>query len=275
MYKRVLLALDLEGVNNVVGEAYMGLERGTEQWKVAKDQAVLEINAAAEALFDAGAVKVGLWDNHAGGNNVDIEKLDHRIIWVANDHTLPRMSFIDGEYDCICYFGYHAMEGTLSGVLAHTMSSKHVQYYKLNGKYIGEIDMDAYIAASHGVPSRLFVGGNIACAQAAKSVGNIVTVITKQELGRNRAAFRDNEELLLEIKVKIVEAVMTEVTPRKLQFPAKMEKSFKRIEDAEKHLEHLKKCGIDAEFLRDDILGWDAHAVVSNVNDIVEFITCI
>ena len=32
MYKRVLLALDLEGVNYVVGEPYNGLERDTEQW---------------------------------------------------------------------------------------------------------------------------------------------------------------------------------------------------------------------------------------------------
>ena len=31
MYKRVLLALDLEGVNMVVGEPYCGLSRDTEQ----------------------------------------------------------------------------------------------------------------------------------------------------------------------------------------------------------------------------------------------------
>ena len=52
MYKRVLFALDLEGVNNVVGEPYMGLARETEQWYVAIEQAVLEINSAARALFD-------------------------------------------------------------------------------------------------------------------------------------------------------------------------------------------------------------------------------
>ena len=66
MYKRVLLALDLEGVNYVVGEPYNGLERDTEQWQVARKQAVSEVNAAADALFDVGVEVVGLWDNQDG-----------------------------------------------------------------------------------------------------------------------------------------------------------------------------------------------------------------
>ena len=145
MYKRILFALDLEGVNRVAGEPYTGLLRDTEQWNIARGQAVLEVNAAADALFAAGAEKIGLWDNHGGSLNIDGSLLDPRIILIPYDVKLQRMYFADGEYDCICFFGYHAMEGTLGGVLAHTMSSVSVQYYKLNGSYIGEIDMDAYI----------------------------------------------------------------------------------------------------------------------------------
>lgn len=37
MYKRVLLALDMEGVNNVTGEPYSGLSKGSEQWYVARE----------------------------------------------------------------------------------------------------------------------------------------------------------------------------------------------------------------------------------------------
>ena len=62
MKKRILIACDLEGVNNVVGEPYTGLIKGCEQWAVAKHQAALEINAVAEALFDLGADCVDLWD---------------------------------------------------------------------------------------------------------------------------------------------------------------------------------------------------------------------
>jgi D-aminopeptidase len=185
------------------------------------------------------------------------------------------MSFAKGNFDCICFFGYHTMEGTLGGVLSHTMNSKVVQYYKLNGKYIGEIDMDSYIAASHGMPSVFFAGGDITCKQAKKSVDTLVTVVTKTELERNKAVFRNNDELLDEIKRKIVCAVSSEAQPKTLDFPSVMEKSFKRVEDAAKYLLALKERGICAEYLSDEILGKDAHTVVSTVSDMDEFIKCI
>ncbi len=275
MYKRILLALDLEGVNNVVGEPYAGITKGSAGWCIAKEQAVLEINAAAEALFDAGAEKVSLWDNHGGTKNVEPEKLDKRIELIEIDPTKPRMYFAKDNFDCICFFGYHAMEGTLGGVLAHTMSSASIQYYKLNGKYIGEVDMDAYIAASYKMPSVFFCAGDIACKQAQRAVDGIITVETKTELERNKAIFRNNDELFSDIKKKIVEAVSKEKEPVKLVVPCSFEKSYKRMEDAAKYLARVQSSGIDAMHPDDDILIKDAHTVVSVVNSIDEFIKCI
>ncbi len=272
MYKRVLLAVDLEGVNFVVGEPYSGLSKNTEQWCIAKKQAVAEVNAAAEALFDAGVEVVALWDNHGGGDSIEACDLDSRITLLAPDLRKPRMYFADGNYDCICYFGYHTMEGTLGGVLAHTMNSKTVQYYKLNGNYIGEIDMDAYIAAEKGIPSRFFAGGDITCKQAKRAVSDILTVTTKQELSRNTAIFRDNDELLADIKKTIVEAIKTEAEPRRLNFPATFEKSHKRVEDAANQLAFLRSKGFDADHPDDEILGKDAHTVRMTINKIDDLI---
>ncbi|MBR5867885.1 MAG: M55 family metallopeptidase [Clostridia bacterium] len=272
--KRILLALDLEGVNLVVGEPYKGLGKGSEQWEIARRQGAKEINTAANALFAAGAEVVALWDNHGGGNNVDPADLDPRIDLLQCDLTKPRQYFSE-NYDCICYFGYHAMEGTLGGVLAHTMSSKDLQFYKWNGKYIGEVDMDAAIAASYGLHSCCYVGGNIACAQAERAVPGIVTVVTKKELSRNRAEFRDNEELFAEIAEKIVEAVGKELPLAEVTFPGEMQKSFKRVEDAAVYLERLQNLGIKADYLADDILGRDAHTVVATVGNMDEYIKCI
>lgn len=274
MYKKILIALDLEGVNNIKGVPYEALSKDTDEWKIARKQGALEVNAAAEALFGAGAEVVALWDNHGGGHNIDPADLDPRITLLDPDLSKPRMYFAD-DYDCVCYFGYHAMEGTLGGVLAHTMSSKTVQFYKLNGKYIGEIDMDAYIAASHGKPSVIFVAGDIACAQAKRAVEGIITVTTKHEISRNEADFRDNSELFDEIAKKITEAVNTEHAYQTLAFPARFEKSFKRVEDSEKFLTRLKKQGIESDYLSDEVIGKDAHTVVSTVHNIDEFIACI
>ena len=276
MHKRILFALDMEGVNNVVGTPYSGLTTNNEQYPVAIRQAALEINAAADALFKAGAEKIDLWDNHGGGNNVVPDTVDPRVNIITIDFSRPRMYFAENNaYDCICYFGYHAMEGTLGGVLAHTMNSSTVQYYKLNGRYIGEIDIDAYIAASHGLPSVFFAAGDITCSQAKRSLPEIVTVVTKKELSRNEAEFRDNGELFEDIRKTVLEAVKTDMKVRKLTFPAVMEKSFKRTEDAEKYLNKLRSLGIDADYLKDEILGSDAHTVVSTSHSINEFISCI
>lgn len=275
MYQRVLFAVDLEGVNHVVGEPYMGLSRDSDQWHVARKQAAKEINAAAEALFAAGVQTVGLWDNHGGGGNIDLADLDSRITPITPEQGTPRMSFARGAYDCICFFGYHTMEGTLGGVLAHTMNSKTLQYYKLNGRYIGEVDMDAYIAAEMGIPARFFAGGDITCKQAARAVEQLVTVETKKELGRNQARFRDDEALFAEIKQKIVEAVSVETVPRVLTYPAIMEKSYKRTEDAAKYLLKLQSYGIEAYHPDDDILGKDAHTVAVKLSSFDEFVKSI
>lgn len=274
MKKRILIACDLEGVNHVVGSPYLGLNGTPEQKDLAASQAALEINAAAEALFEAGVECVDLWDNHAGGGNINPENLDPRVNLLAVDRTLPRMSFAT-DYDCIFFFGYHAMEGTLGGVLAHTMNSKAVQYYKINGKYIGEIDLDSYIAASKGMASCFFAGGDITCKQAEAAVPGIVTVVTKEEISRNEANFRDNQELFADIKREAVKAIFADVPLKKLTFPAVMEKSFKRTEDAAIYLKRLLNSGIESEHPLCEPMGRDAHTVVSKINSIAELITCI
>ena len=48
MKKKILIACDLEGVNNVSGEPYTGLVKGCAQWDIARHQAAREINAASQ-----------------------------------------------------------------------------------------------------------------------------------------------------------------------------------------------------------------------------------
>ena len=274
MYKRILLALDMEGVNYVVGEPYSWLKKGCEQWKIAVEEGTKEINAAAAALFAAGAERVDVWDNHNNGNNLRVEEIDPRVSVISHDPYKPRMGFAAGEYDCICFFGYHSMEGTLGGVLSHTMNSNTIQFYKLNGRYIGELDMDVAIAASHGISCRFFAGGDIACVQAKRTVPGIVCVETKKELGMNEAIFRD-DDLYDEIGERIVAAVQVEGEYRALDFPAELQVSFKRVEDAAKYLAGRLKRGYEAKFLVDELLGHDAHTVVCTLRNMDDFIACI
>ena len=120
-----------------------------------------------------------------------------------------------------------------------------------------------------------FAGGDIACAQASRAIPGIVTVVTKHEISRNEAIFRDNDELFADIKAKVSEAVEKDIPAYLLTYPAVMEKSYKRMEDAAKYLERLLASGIEADYLSDEILGKDAHTVQSTVYRIEDFIRCI
>ena len=237
----------------------------------------LELNAAAEALFAAGVERIGVWDGHGGGNNIDPADLDPRLNLFSMPANRTFQDVVDAHsgYDCVAFFGYHTMEGTLGGVLAHTMNSKVMQYYKVNGKYVGEVDLDAAIAAEFDLPTCFYAGGDIACKQAARAIPGIVTVITKTELSRNNAIFRNNEELFAEIKEKIVAAMHIDQRPYKLTYPITMEKSFKRTEDAAVYLQSLQGAGVFCDYLDDEILGKDAHTVVSQVNNIQDFVKSI
>ena len=73
-----LIAVDLEGIGGVVGLPNQTLN-GSPDYEVAKENAVKEINAATKALFDGGATKVCVWDNHGGGGNLDFSKIDPRV----------------------------------------------------------------------------------------------------------------------------------------------------------------------------------------------------
>ena len=78
------IAVDCEGPACVVGEPGKGLGSG-ENYRFACLQATREANAAARALFDAGAQEVVVWDAHGTGVNLQYDLLDPRCAscWAA------------------------------------------------------------------------------------------------------------------------------------------------------------------------------------------------
>ena len=106
MYKRVLLAVDLEGVNKVAGEPYMGLARDTDGWIVAKEQAAAEINAAAKALFAAGAEKVGVITAYAAvfENNIhSVFTADCERIFIQRKSLSTEFFKKNRKFGCSCH----------------------------------------------------------------------------------------------------------------------------------------------------------------------------
>ncbi len=259
MGKKYLIALDLEGVNYVVGVPYEGLHRGTEQYEIAVNEAVREVNAIAQGLFLSDAESVTVWDNHGGGGNIDPRDIDGRCVVLSQEESESglRMDFADKYgFDAIFFVGYHSMEGTIGGVLAHTMSSECVQYMKIGGKEVGEIAIDSYIAGEKGIVPCLVVSDDKGCDEARRFIPDVVTVETKTGLSRNSAGFCDDTELMGELVAKSMMQAERDFTLLRLHFPNIFEIRYTRTERAAEALRNAsEKYSLCAAY------NGDAHTV--------------
>lgn len=228
-----LIAVDLEGIGGVVGEPYKTLTDSFD-YQLATDNAAKEVNSVVNALFDNGATKVAVWDNHGGGRNLDFSKIDSRIEkvdWRAYPHRLAFAS--DHNFKGIIYLGYHAREGSFGGVLAHTFSSVGIQYVKINGAEVGELEIDSYIAATHGIAPLLLASDDVCINQFKKTSPDTVSVITKYGKGRNSAELKDEEVVLGEIYDGVVKSLKSDIRPVGINSPLSLEVRYTRAERAE------------------------------------------
>ena len=232
------IACDLEGIAGVVGFPKEGLGITSKQFEFARKQAVREINAAVSALYDGGAEKVYVWDNHNGSLNLDYMELDERVEIVAGvgaKHRWPGL--YDKGIGGVLLLGYHPMADTYAGILSHTCSSVTYQYLKMNGRSVGEIEIDAVSAARLLNAPVIFVASDDkGILQAKDALPWIRSVVTKEALGRNLAVLRHPRQVVKDIYDEVLAAAgsMDSMKLYDIEDPVEVEMRFLRLEDAEK-----------------------------------------
>ena len=217
----------------MVGEPGKGLGSG-ENYRFACLQATREANAAARALFDAGAQEVVAWDAHGTGVNLQYDLLDPRCRILLGSGHRGRFAGMDKSYTAVLFIGYHARENTSRAVLAHTFCSTAFQYYKLDGKEAGELAIDAAYAGELGVPV-LFCAGDDACVAEARALfPGLAAVVTKEALSWTSALSRHPQAVCDDIYRTVRAAVPGAGTlvPYRMPGPLSVEIRYKRMEDA-------------------------------------------
>lgn len=149
------------------------------------DEASAAVRAVLAAEPDASVV---VCDAHARFRNL----LPHRL---ARGCTLLRgsprrhamMTGIDGEVEAVCFVGYHGKAGTTQSVLAHTISGGTIAQVRVNGQELGEIGLNAALAAHYGAVPVLATGDDTLAREAESVVPGITTIAVKRAFG-NRAA---------------------------------------------------------------------------------------
>lgn len=231
---KFIIAVDLEGIACVVGQPNKTLGQ-TSNYDFARRQATKEANAAAKALFDSGATQVIVWDNHGGSLNLIYEELDKRCDILLGVGIPHRWTSMDDSFDGVLLIGYHPMDNTVDGVLAHTFSSTSYQWIKINDRQVGEIAIDAAMAGEKGVPVILVSSDDKGVAEARDFMPWVETVETKKGLGWNAALSKHPARVLDEIYGATKRAVerLDEMKPFIFDTPFKMQIRFKRLEGAQ------------------------------------------
>lgn len=243
---KFIIACDLEGIHGVVGEPYMTLTESAD-YQTAIEGAVLEIDTAARALYDCGATEVLVWDNHGKNQNIDFSRLRERVTKVDGRSGKWRWDFAkNADIKGVVFLGYHAKEGTPNGVLAHTFSSKVIQYVKLNGEAIGELYADSRACAKLGIKPMFHASDDVCVREMEAICPWVETVVTKIGKGRNQAELRGREEVLPEIYRGVCRAVEHLADPYECPFPEKahLEVRYTRAERADAILQKAIDTGI-------------------------------
>ena len=184
---RVFVSIDLEGVAGVSDRRQV--VRGTDDYDESRRLMADEANAAVAGALAAGAIEVVVNDSHGDLTNLRPADLDARaLLQTGSGKGLHEMVFGAHEgFDAALFVGYHAAAGVESGVLAHSFSSACIYDLRVDGESWGELELNAALLASWGVPLVFVSGDDLVCAAAQQRFPGITVAPVKTGLG-NRAA---------------------------------------------------------------------------------------
>jgi len=169
---------DMEGVCGVINHDDWVMPTGR-YYEEGKKLLTMEINAAIEGFYTAGATEIYVADGHgAGGINHSL--LDRRAMYIRGFPD-PWPFTLNKDFDAVAWVGQHAKAGTEYAHIAHT-GWFNVLDYKINGISVGEFGQLAMCGAYIGVRSIFAAGDEAFSKEAANLVKGIETVAVKRGL---------------------------------------------------------------------------------------------
>ncbi len=173
--KTIFLITDAEGVAGVCRQDQ------TEPTNTEMRQLLTgEINAAVDGFFDGGADEVTVWDGHDGSQTLSALSIHPRARLIIGN---PGASMLfERGFSAVAFIGQHARAGSRGGVMAHSFSSLGVQTMLLNGKPVGEIEINSALAGHFHTPVIFLSGDQAAAAQLHEIVPQAETAVVKEGL---------------------------------------------------------------------------------------------
>ncbi|WP_289136885.1 M55 family metallopeptidase [uncultured Brevibacillus sp.] len=214
---KLFISADLEGVAGIVNWSEADIESPFSKYFT--EQMTKEVNAACEAALAAGAEDILIKDAHSTARNLDPSKLPEQVKilrgWTRDPYSM--MAGLDGSFDGVFFIGYHSAAGANGNPLAHTMNMQN-EYVKINGEIASEMLINAYTAASMGVPVLLATGDKMICEDALKINPHIKTVPVSEGIG-NASISIHPQVALKKIKEQVQAALSDDLGKYKIELP--------------------------------------------------------
>ena len=214
---KLFISADLEGVAGIVNWSEADIESPFSKYFT--EQMTKEVNAACEAAIAAGAEDILIKDAHSTARNLDPSKLPEQVKilrgWTRDPYSM--MAGLDDSFDGVFFIGYHSAAGANGNPLAHTMNMQN-EYVKINGEIASEMLINAYTAASMGVPVLLATGDKMICEDALKINPHIKTVPVSEGIG-NASISIHPQVALKKIKEQVQAALSDDLGKYKIDLP--------------------------------------------------------
>lgn len=216
---KVYVFVDMEGISGIT-DSGQTLSAGA-RYDEGRRLMAGDMNACVAGCFAAGATEVVVRDGHSSGTNVDPSAVDPRAKLIQGPTPGVRFKGLEGS-EAVILLGYHAKARTDGALLAHSYSSSSIQGLWLNGREVGEIGLDAAIAAEHNIPVVLVSGDDKAVAEAREWIPGVFTCATKKGTGPQSAQLVPLEEARRLIRERTAAALHSrkELRPIKVTYPA-------------------------------------------------------
>jgi D-amino peptidase len=234
---RIYISADGEGITGLVNSAEM--YPGQPEYEFGREMMTGDVNAAIAGAFDGGATDVLVNDSHWSMRNLLPLKLDPRaqLIRGFNKHLamVEQIAGADGAF----FIGYHARVGDSDSVANETILGREMIEVRMNGRPVGEGDINAALAGHFGVPVLLASGDDILKAQLTETLPDVEFAVTKYAIDRWTARCLSPEESWSRIREAAARAVQKagQVRPFRVEGPVEFEVEF--VSTASAHLASL------------------------------------
>lgn len=230
---KIFISADIEGISGVATGVQLKKESEYQRFRKLMTQ---DVNAAIEGAFAGGATEVVVADGHGNMSNILIEELDSRASLISgNNRVMCQMEGLDATFDGVFFVGYHGREGgSERAVINHSLAGICVEEMKINGKVVGETEMNAGVAGFFNIPVLLVTGDDALAEEIKPTLQNVECAVVKRGIDRFAAELLPLEKAHQLIRTKAEQAVKNRINvkPYKVEGSVTFEITFKLTNQA-------------------------------------------